>query len=394
MDPLIGPRPLRAAPAPRRERPPRAGVRHAVAASLLGLALGGCQGLPEAKLWNLEQVHYPDGRPSYTGNVQRDTQYRLRKIGTFLASTGGPDLGTTEEKPIEDPLGVCLENVVELQHIDVNNRRVRGLKIQTFAWLGVDCTYALTRERCMRALIRLGRHYEVEGPIRLAPDVDAVDAAEMRELLKEIVPPARELMAGAAADPGLTADRLRAGCRAVELERLDRDGARRLLAVLNVLLGQGSFDTPGLGPAAELHAALAQRCIGLALAGGLDDDAPLVRAAALEACVWITDNRVPELLRAGISDRDAIVVTRALKLIARFGLPAMETESQGFGGTVEQYEGAWLDLLVQVLQAVFDGEIAVAGCQAMARVTGEPANLRPEAWVEWWNAERARLVQP
>ena len=38
-------------------------------------------------------------------------------------------------------------------------------------------------------------------------------------------------------------------------------------------------------------------------------------------------------------------------------------------------QGSWLGT---------GGELSVAGCRAMSRLTGEPRDLHPEVWIVWW----------
>jgi len=359
--------------------------------------------VPEAKAWNLDQVHDPDGSPSRFGALMGDVEFRFRQVLGSLSFEGagipgfGGELAGREGATIDDPLSVCLENVVELEGLDSERRATVGLQAELFSWLAVDCTYVLSRERCVLGLGRLARRVEARVPLhppwseRGELEVDGsgealqpAGPAEVAELVRAVV---------AATDPLLRRGRTEADAanlvatlESLPLERLDRAGARRLLAALNVLVSGRPVDAQPLAPLGRLHDDVVRRLCGLALGEALDDPHPVVRAAALEACVKGSRNAAPVALRMAMSDSDPLVVSRALELVAELGLPQPEAE---FPGGPDEYREAWLRMTVELLQVAFDGPVAIGGCRAMARMTGEPQNLRPEHWVGWWEARLA-----
>ena len=99
----------------------------------------------------------------------------------------------------------------------------------------------------------------------------------------------------------------------------------------------------------------------------------------------MTDHRSPRLLRAALADPEPEVVAAALRILAKRGIPP-EPEPD-FEGDAEAYREAWIGLVVRVLRVVADGQVAVAGCHALERISGAGLrDLRPEVWIAWWEA--------
>jgi hypothetical protein len=74
------------------------------------------------------------------------------------------------------------------------------------------------------------------------------------------------------------------------------------------------------------------------------------------------------------------VSLRALELVASHGLPPSAEQPP------EELERTWRELLLQVLRMQVDGPHTVAACRALAKITGEPQTIRPEAWLARWRA--------
>jgi len=359
-------------------------------ALLAGLA-PGCH-LAGAKAWNLEQVHEPDGRPKRRGHVQSDTAFLLDKL--FTSSNFGGE-GYREEQQqrseerIDDPLGTCLENVVELAKCR-QDEGVVGMQAATYSWLAVDCTYVLSRERCVLELGELGRMLEVaDAPPPVEPETPLTP-----EQIKAIIEPLVKVVREVIAVPDLAGSSLKDACAEIDATPLDREAAVRVLRTVNVLLEQRSKGA-ALAPLRELRLALARRCVQLALVAARSDSQGRVRAAALRSGVRAFPAQRAELLRwavvepmEGVEERDEVTFC-ALALLARYGLPPTPE-----GVTEEAFRDLWLDLLVQVLRSELGGRSSTAACQAFAKITGEPVNLRPEHWILRWLELHPPAVEP
>ena len=354
------------------------------ALGLTGLSAlaAGCQ-LAPAKVWNLEQLHAPEGTPKRTGVLHSDFGYLLSNL--FRNSHFGGERGQAERetpKAIEDPLGECLENVIELGEC-ARDERVAGLQAASFGWLAVDCTYLLSRERCALELGELARDLQLDqapswaGGEPASPEAVKVVFDRLVDVLREVV-----------AAPGLAGDALERACDEARALPLDRPGALRLLRAANALLADGERGAV-YAPLRALRLELARHVTTLALRAALDDPQGRVRAAALEANLRAFPAERPELLRHAIVDPmpevedRSLVSLRALEFVARYGLPPTPAET-----TPEAFRRDWEDLLVQVLRLSVDGQHNNAACRALAKLSGEPATLRPEVWMARWRRMR------
>lgn len=358
---------------------PRSLARVAVPAGLSFLA-AACT-LAPAKVWNLEQLHESDGTPRRRGNLHGDFEFLLTQAFR-KTNFGGPEFQArqSEEKRIKDPLGECLENVLELSEAR-RDERVAGLQAWAFAWLAVDCTYVLSRERCVLELGGLARDLRVPDAAPL-PEGAASTPAELEPHFDELL----EVVRGVQAAPGLAGSSLADVCAKIRALPLDRNGALRLLRVANHLLQNGE-DPPHLQPLRELRNVMAQRCVILALRAALADPSGRVRAAALDSVLIAFPGERAQHLRWAVTDEmkgieeRGLVALRALELVAKNGLPPPPE-----GVAPEEQRRAWEELLVQVLRLSLEGPHSAAACRALAKITGEPLTLRPEVWIARWQA--------
>lgn len=358
-----------------------------VCAAVVSVA-AGCH-IAGAKVWNLEQVHEADGTPKRTGRLRSDISH---VVNSFLEQTnfGGADFNKEEEKKIEDPLGECLENLVELASCK-DDRKVVALKAATYSWLAVDDTYALSRERSALELGRVAPKLGVEGPLDLGADAQPATPAEVAVAYDELVTATRECLRVGESASG----ELREACGKVRGLLLERQGALRLLRAANALLDVDRGQER-LRPLRELRLELARRCVGLALHEVLADEHGLVCAAGLQACVRVSAQGRAELLRwalveplEGIQHREELAL-RALALLASYGVPSVPE------GDPAGVEREWTEVLIRILRGELEwcqllggeaqGRVTVAACRALARITGRPPSLRAETWIAWWRA--------
>jgi hypothetical protein len=341
------------------------------------LVAPGCQ-LAEVKVWNLEQLHEPDGAPRRRANVKGDLEYL---ISDTLARTnfGGPDFRAESEKEerIEDPFGTCLENVLGLGRC-ARDEKTAGLQAAAFAWLAVDCTYVLSRERCAIELGELARDLRLaEAPA--PPEGEPATPEAVKVAFDELISTVRQVVAA----PGLAGDALERASARVNGLALDREGALRLLRATNALLAEED-EGAVLAPLCALRLDLARRCAALALREALRDQHGRVRAAALEANLRAFPEERARLLRWAVADpmegveAPGEVSLRAIQLVASHGLPPPEGEPPA------EYERAWRELLLQILRLQLDGPHTTAACQALAKITRQPPTLLPEVWLARW----------
>lgn len=372
---------LAAARGPQRERL-AAPWRGAVAALLcLGASsAAGCR-IADAKVANLREVHHPDGRPKRIGVIRNDFQFVLGLVMQEL-NVNARQFSVGKQKEIEDPLGVCFSNVIELSRCDRDDLRVLLLQAEFFGWLAAQDTYALTRERCVIELGDVGRRLGVKEPAAFASTSTPAGPAEVAGALTELLRAARPVLEGQTSESAPTPPEVTAACEAVRSLELDLDGARRLLDALITLDIGKAYEREALAPLGELRLELARRVVAHALAAALDDEAAFVRSAALAAAAELGDSTSPLVLERGLNDPDPEVVRRTALLVRRHGLP-----QAGAPGTEADPE-RWLRLLVERAQSL-EGPVSVAACRALAAATGREETLRPEAWLEWWEETRS-----
>ena len=365
------------------------GTLGGLAIALAALAGGGCK-IADANVANLRELHDPDGSPRRVGIVQSDVTFMIRRFFA-QARLGSPRAFQAKPDRIDDPLGECLEQVLELADCDPDDPRIRGLQVELFGWLAVDCTYTLSRERCTKELGRLGRELGVTEPAEPDPERPRATPDDVARALEELLPALRPFLEGGR--QGFDRRRLDEACAGIRALELDREGARRMLSAMNALVGRARRDDPELEDLRALHAELQRRYVALSYAPLLGDPEPLVRAAALEAGVAMTRNRAPGLVRSGLDDPAEEVVLRALDVLARHGMP--EPEEPLAAEERERYERSWRAALARLLANAPDGAVSIAACQAMARVSEDGGkNLRPEVWVaRFQEEERARVAR-
>ncbi len=354
--------------------------------ALCGLVLGLLPGsfaacrLADAKIWNLREVHRPDGRTKYVGRLHSDVEHVLRNMFEFTNFRGGAP--AEAEKKVEDPLGECLDNLIELADCGRDDARILFAMVEVVSWLAKDCEYPLSRERCALELASLGERLGLAGPIEAPAEAAGVEpvSTAIEDLTRGVV----DALASDASRPG----GLKQACEGVRALALDREGARRLLSVANLLLDRVGAAVPAVRDLVLLRAELGRRCAGLALADVLVDPRPRVRAAALRTALALEPRAAAKRLEAGLDDEGLEVKLVAVRSLGRLGVP----ESEGADGRDEAH---WVEKLIELLRGSFDEELSVALCRTLARWTGRPENLHPEAWVEWWEDEgRSAVPRP
>ncbi len=361
-------------------------LRRLLSSSLLAFVVCASCRVAEAKVWNLRQVHDPDGSPSYRGDIRTDMGWYLAlalSMSRYDPNEGFSGIETPEKvRDIPDPREVCLENLIGLASCDAEDPRVLMQQVEVFAWLAKDDTYFLARERAALSLSDPGRRLGVTRPLPF----DVETAAEPREVavaLTELVRNARPfLIGGEMASPRL----LREACDGVRALALDFEGARRVVSGINAVFGSKKR-VGALLELADLQREIAARLVAAALDATLSDPEPRVRAAGLQALVEMSANGDGALLLAALDDPSPLVVRRALRLVAAHGLPTPPSEADEGERLLERV--AWTEALVERTKSL-DGPVSIAACRALGKVSGAGPSLRPESWFRWWDATRRR----
>ncbi len=341
-------------------------------ALLLAFAFGACR-IADAKVWNLREVHHPDGRTKHVGRLHGDLEHQLRILLETMRFRTGTVPESDEE--IEDPIHACLENLLELSKCNQDDPHLLATTIEMVTWIAGDCEYALSRERCALELADLGERLEVSGPLELASDDPVAGPEEVATAIQNLTRDA--LPAFEDESDALRAAPLRERCAEVTKLVLDRNGARRLLAVANLLARRGGERAPSLAPVRDLRLDLGRRCAGLALAALLVDPHPRVRAAAFRSSFALAPDVPSERIEQALSDESPEVKVEAVRALARAGTGVGDGKDERF----------WIDTLVGLLRQSFDGELSVAICRSLAQRTGRPLDLHPENWIAWWEEQ-------
>jgi hypothetical protein len=344
------------------------------------LACAACR-LADARVHNLKALHEEDGSARRRAALVSEIEFFFQRVFGQLGINPGT-LPGAREKPIDDPFAACLRNLLKLAEYDAREPRVAALQAEIFAWLAADDDFALSRERSVLELGPLGQVLAIDGPLALASDARPATAAELAGLLQGLLEAAAPVLRGET----FGAERLGAACGAVESCLLDLDGARRMLAASTILLDRAGWEAPELERVRELNREMQRRAIALALSDALADEEALVRAAALRAAVRAGRASAGDVLWAALGDPAPQVLAEALRILRQRGPPARarELDATAAGQTATEVGLEWAARVVRVIQTQPDGEVSVAACRAMRRLSGaERDDLRPESWVAW-----------
>jgi len=350
--------------------------------------------VPDAKVWNLRQLHEFDGTPARRGNVKSDFRYVVDRLLTSSGLTSAEALQGGESS-IEDPWGRCLANLNGLAHCGTDERTL-FLQAEMFGWLAVDDPYPLSRERAAAGLGAVGEALGIGSPAPFDPDQEPARPADVGAALTELLRAVQPALDGGD-DPALQ-PALAAACAAAGALPYDRDGARRMLSATTSLLdrapaGAGGADRRGDGGGGEGWAALAAlrrqlaaATVRYALASTLSDPDERVRAAGVEAVSRVQGHDDARLLLAALADKSPLVLERAVRLLRRHGFPAPA------GAAPEDLARLRETFLAQLVRCARhrDGPVSVAACRALGDLSGSGVrSLRPEVWSRWWDATSA-----
>lgn len=347
-------------------------------------ALASCRSAA-AKAWNLGQLHDDENHHRYVAALETDIEYTLRhEIASVLQS--GSKLLTKEPSRVENPSQRCLEMLVDLGDADPRDARSRALQVAWSTRLAVGDPFALSRERAVLLLGRLGARLEAGRPAGLPSGTTPASAELVTEKATALVRAVRAIVdpASIKTEAGESAPTIDAACAALEALTLDVDGARRVIEALSQLSRLRGVDGPARERMQRTSLDLERRAVRQAIAIAFKDKEPVVRAAAVEAAVECAGVGVLDSMLQQLDREPApVVLVRVLRLVRERGLPPPPADAPAEDRS--RWRDGQLAAIYQLLYSRPQSEIHVAAMQALSSVAGAGfASLREEDWQAWF----------
>ncbi|MFT5286175.1 MAG: hypothetical protein ACI8TQ_002343 [Planctomycetota bacterium] len=349
------------------------------------VALPACNSL-DAHVYNLNELHHDDGRVSYSAALMGDGEYLMRRAFAAASPLGEAfDFADKDQALVNDPSTECLELLLNLERFPTDGLRVLALKTEMYSWLAVGDPYILSRERCVLELGAIGRTLNVTRPISAPTEAEEPTAEELSGKLADLIE------AFAAQLDGGESDALAEACTALGDLNIGIMAGRRILRTGAVLLDSSGSGGDDFEPVRQLIRDVAFRMTSIALGTASNDQEPIVRAASIRAWVEASGNRAGELLLAALRDQHPLVMHQLMRSIAEHGLPQPE---QDLGAEQAlDWNRTWISNLVMVTRTPLNGDVSIAACQALNKVTDAGIDsLRSEDWVFWWEQRQAAEI--
>jgi hypothetical protein len=373
-------------------------ARAACLAALLQLAACHFAG---ANTHNLDELHWSDGRHKRTGTLWTPYEYAVHVgIRGLVTGLGGKP---EEEAPvkIDDPLGSCVDNLIELVAYDDSDPEIVAQKVEYCSRLAVDDAWNLSREIAVRELGRQGARLElaVHPPRKPVGEVAGVDA--VREALRRLINACPPILKGGAISAEEKAE-FAAACEAIGALDLDRQGALRLLRSVTII-ERARSSSPNLAPLHALGLDLQRTCVRMALDSAVTDTPPTtaggnypgwnnprVRGVAIEAFVQAYGEPAYLHFLSELDPRDADAehLLALMRLVKARGFPQPPPDAKP--GERERAEKAWSEKMVHLVTDYPDAPVRIAAMGALAKVGGRASySLREEDWQVWWAQRNA-----
>jgi len=379
---------------------------------LWSLALPGCRSV-EVASENLDSLHGPGGRHRYSAELTSPWRQTVAKVQGSLMAEAQPASSAKVRKRVRNPSGRILEELLDLASFEPSSPSVQASQVRAYAWLGLVDPSVLVRERSFLELRGHVQRLQLEAPPEVLDPEEVVDPAELLHLVRGLYDSAAPVLEkGEAMTPTERAD-LEATLELIGERSYDEEGGRRLLEALANLFDGRDPERPELAPLLELSDQLQADLVGQALAGGLRDEAPSVRAAAFrtahaaygdaflaEALVCLdAGTRLQGLDRFGLlrpRPEDEEVFMATFELVAEHGLPSGDPWGVGMGEGPAGIRRLTLELVVLRIAldyTVYGDRARTAALLALLAIEPEgPRTLRAEDWQVWWmQTSRPRL---
>jgi hypothetical protein len=370
-----------------------AAARAAGALALLGLLATGCK-VVEAKAYNLDQLHNDEGGHKPVAALMGNVEFAIRYGFFGILKGAGAQVREKTPTKVKDPLGECVDNLLELAEFDPENLGVSARQVEFFARLANTDPWKLSREICVRELGRAGQRLALDTvPVKITEGTLAREE-DVAEALRKLIGSMTAEDRGKGLRVVTGTEKLPEACAAVASLHLDLAGALRALRTTAILEGSAGAKDPRLQPLRDLNLELQRRCVRQALAAALDDRDPLVRAAAVESevRVWGAPKLAVHFERLRSAKSDPEVALRVVELVQRMGLPPPTPGSSEADAAREQELRLLLLYSVATLEADERLErLRIAAMGALSAVSGAGMkSLREEAWQDWWLARHPR----
>ena len=361
-------------------------------------ALAGCSSVPLTSS-NLDALMDDGDNLRHRAKVESVWRYQLRGLLNTKWLTESSYLSKDRLVKVGDPSYEALKYLIELESTSSKSEYAQLEKVRQFARYAVRCKGRLARERALLALLPHAVRLEVTQPA--SEPEEPANAAELQSALQGLVQAARPLLLAEGRADATKRKDLEAAATLFRGLTIDVDGGWRALQAIGTLAAVVDFDREELHPMRELGRDLQKRLIRLALASGLNDPDPHVRAAAARVTYDIAgDAFLVDLLYSMIgggreqrasnfglrreSPTEPNVFIAAYELVGEHGLP-MSADLPPIEQRRERIE-----LLQGILSVIYETELfgdrqRSAAMLALGRAVPEgPGELREEAWIEWW----------
>ncbi|MEZ6017507.1 MAG: hypothetical protein R3F49_20510 [Planctomycetota bacterium] len=384
-------------------------TRGAAVLGLLGpgmLVSGGCKS-SEAASHNLDVLMSSEERLRYVGDLRSAIEQLVRGFVDPSMLEEGSWLGGSDDTAIPDPTDAVVENLLALSHsTDGPDRWREAEQVRQLARYASVCPAGLGRERALLELAPHGLRLGIDQPLKAGK---VANAEELRVRLEALVDGAKQMLAlGNKADATATAD-FEAACRVLAEAEVDIAGGRRVLRAVSPFLRLSGLPDAAERALVDLSEALQKRLVTEALARGLHDEAPYVRAAALRAnaAVFGDPFLIEAALSLGVEPLQARLPDGLGEAYTAFGVPSEDVDipdarvevcrllvERGLPKVAAASDGAGLTLRFGLYYALTQVATSYNLFHPMARshamlaldaVSGARlGSLREEVWDAWW----------
>jgi len=351
----------------------------------------------------------PTERLQYTGNVQGTFEYLM---GTLLVPLIGPKetwFSGRSSDPIKDPTNVAVKNLLRLAGTGDGPRRWREAEeVRHFARYAAVCPAGLARERALLELAPHGRRLQLAGPYR-RPAVPA-SAEELRVRLAGLIDGAQSLASKGGSAPATALADFQSACKVLAEAEVDIAGGRRVLRAIAPFLRRTGLRAEAAASLTALSEGIQRRLVAEALAIGLEDPLPYVRAAAVRSCTEVYGDVFlleaafvlgvrpvqpvlpgafgAEFTAFGLRpDPPEVEEMRVeiCRLLSTRGLPAPARTADARGLTLRW--GVYAALTqVATRYEIFESRARAQAMLALDVVSGAGlGSLREEVWQDWWS---------
>ena len=351
-------------------------------ALLLGFGASACQAL-ESHTYNLRELHDEDGDHLRSASILSEADYLVQYGLARILRRGEPFQAA--KKRVKNPLATCVENLLELSETPAGTEGFEAMKVENFARYALVDEWQLARQVCFDQLGLAGARLELE---RHAPPAGTAGSPVTAEELRAALAPLVDVKNPRSRIPEDTD--VAAACRTLGGLRYDEQGILRALSAVGAIFNRESNASPHRAPLLELLLDLERRTVHMALAKGLEDPSPHVRAAAVRAGLTALGPRFLTRVLPRIGTEIEPPMTLAiLEGVRVAGLPPEDPGEPGVPPKPAA-QGARPEALALIYRASTEhpeDAVRVAGMRALGAVSGAGfQSLREEDWQEWWHA--------